>query len=258
MTSSNDTAMFFLRSIMKTTFAAVFLVSAVLPLVADAGQIKVCAAVDSVPFADVTVRCWDDDYNSDDFMASGTTDSNGCVTLNYQTKSNGYWWWGGCYGGSWDGCSGGYSNPDIFCEVSGDCIAPKKTGDKNDHNQNQLANFGTVNVVADTDFCGDSSWNGCGPSVFPDWLSDTADSVSGFEDACNSHDVCYGNCGNSRAKCEDEFWDSMYAQCDSGISGHFCRVLADIFHLATYTGGESLCYKGRDDCTAAQQNTCTI
>jgi hypothetical protein len=249
MTSSNDTAMFFLRSIMKTTFAALFLVSAVLPLLADAGQIKVCAAVDSVPVADATVRCWDDDLNSDDFMVSGTTDSNGCATLNYQTKSNGWW---SC--GNWDGCSGWYSNPDIFCEVSGECIAPEKTRYKNNQNQNQLANFGTVNVVADTDFCHDSSWNGCGPSILPDWLRDTFNSVSGFEDACNSHDVCYDNCGKSRAECEDEFRDDMYAQCDS----HFCRFLADIFRLATYTGGESLCYEGRDECSVAQQNTCTI
>jgi hypothetical protein len=245
--------MFCLRSIMKTTFAALFLVSAVLPLIADAGQIKVCAAVDSVPVADATVRCWDDDYNSDDYMVGGTTDSDGCATLNYQTKSNGWW---SC--GSWDGCSGGYSNPDIFCEVSGECIAPKKTGQKNNHNQKQLANFGTVNVVADTDFCGDRSWNGCGPASFPDWLSDASDSVSGFEDECNSHDVCYDNCSNSRAECEDEFRNSMYAQCAPNYSGHLCRVLADIFHLIVYTGGESTCRGGRDHCTVAQRNTCTL
>ena len=253
MTSSNDAAMFFLRSIMKTFFAALLLVSAVLPLVADAGQIRVCAAADSVPVAGASVKCWDDDYNSDDYMVGGTTDSDGCATLNYQTKSNGWW---SC--GSWDGCSGGYSNPDIFCEVSGDCIAPKKTGYKNNHNQGQLADFGTVHVEADSDFCGDSSWNGCGPSFFPDWLRDAADEVSGFQDACNSHDVCYEKCGNSRAQCEDEFWNSMYAECDVGYSGHLCRVLADSFHAFVYTGGEESCRGGRGGCTEAQQNTCTL
>jgi hypothetical protein len=257
MTSSNDTAMFFLRSIMKTFFAALLLVSAVLPLVADAGQIKVCATEgtdDPVPFAGASVKCWDDDYNSDDYMAKGTTDSNGCATLNYRTKS--YSWWS-C-GKNWDGCSGWYSAPDIFCEVSGDCINPQETGMKNNHNQNQLADFGTVNVVTDTDFCGDSSWNGCGPSFFPDWLRDAADDVSGFKDSCDTHDVCYVDCDKSRAKCETEFLDSMHGECDDGISGHFCRVLAHLFHAFVYTGGEKYCYEGRDDCTQVQQNSCTI
>jgi hypothetical protein len=253
MTSSNDTAMFFLRSIMKTFFAALFLVSAVLPLVADAGQINVCATADSVPVDGASVECWDDDYNSNDYMVGGTTDSDGCAILNYQTKNNGWW---SC--GSWDGCSGWNSNPDIYCQVSADCIAPKNTGYKNNHNQDQLADFGTVDVVADSDFCGDRLWNGCGPSFFPDWLRDAADEVSGFEYACNSHDVCYSICTNSRANCEDAFWGSMYEECDDAYSWHLCRVLADIFHAFVYTGGEEYCRTSRDSCTQAEINSCTL
>jgi hypothetical protein len=236
---------------MKTTFAALFLVSTFLSIVADAGQIKVCAAAGSEPVAGAYVKCWDDDYNSDDFMTDGTTDLNGCVTLNYQTKTTS-WWWPGYW---WDSYSS--AHPDIFCEVSGDCIRPTNTWTKNNHNQNYLANFGTVNVVADAAFCSDSTWNGCGPDL-PDWLSDAADSVSGFQDACNSHDVCYGNCGNTRKECEDEFWVDMYAQCDGSYLNYFCRVLADIFHAGTYTQGESFCIESRSDCTQAQQNSCVI
>ena len=124
--------------------------------------------------------------------------------------------------------------------------------------QTDLANFGTVNVVQDAAYCGDETWNGCGPDL-PDWLHDAADSVNGFQDACNSHDVCYGNCGNTRKECEDEFWVDMYAQCDgSYLNYYFCRVLADIFHAGTYTQGERYCIEGRGDCTQAQQNSCRI
>ena len=84
--------------------------------------------------------------------------------------------------------------------------------------------------MQDAAYCGDETWNGCGPGDIPDFLIDAADSVSGFQDACNNHDVCYGNCGRSRAECDSEFLDDMNAECDagSGFLGPLCTTLADI------------------------------
>ncbi len=151
----------------------------------------------------------------------------------------------------WDSCSS--KDPDIYCEVSGDCLRPEKTPVKNNHNQGTVANFGNVKLEENTDFCGDTSWNGCGPGFLPDWLRDIADEVSGFEDQCNSHDVCYGICGRKRSECENAFRNGMYGVCDGDWA---CNFLADLFYTAVNENGASICADSRDDCTAAERQLC--
>jgi hypothetical protein len=229
-----------------------FLLLVLLLPAVKAGQIKVCVKSGDLPISGATVNCWDDDYNSDDFMAQGTTLVNGCVTMSYQTKSTSWWncaaWWDACVAPS-------YKNPDIHCEISAQCIKPQWTYTKNNHDQNKLADFGTQYVTYDQNYCGDVSWNGCGAASFPDWLSDIADSVSGFQNQCNLHDVCYGDCSKSRSFCDNNFLSDMYAECSGDF---FCEVLADIFFTAVDVGGESACRAGRDGCTLSQQNLCDL
>jgi hypothetical protein len=221
---------------------------AVMLSVADAGIIKICANLAGQPVAGAHVECFDEDTLEDDFMVDGTTGTKGCATLTYETKSTSFW---NCLKG-WDGCV--WSNPDIYCWVSAPCIAPKKTLTKNNQNQNVVANFGTVAVTTDAAFCGNVSWNGCGASaLFPPWLMDIANSVSGFETSCNSHDVCYAGCSKSRAQCDSEFKANMYRQSNGNAAR---QSVADGFYMLVRTGGAGLCWEGRSICTAAQQESC--
>lgn len=221
-------------------------------LLAEAGSIKVCAkSADDVTAAipNANVKCWDDDgFSNDDFMTQGVTGSDGCVTMSYRTKKSSW----RCTG--WD--CGWWSDPDIYCEVSGSCLQPFDTHTKNNHNQNNQAVF-TAYVEVNEAFCGDSSFNGCGASFFPDVLTDVADSVSGFKDSCNEHDVCYGNCSVTREDCEEQFKNNMYDECN----GQFlCERLADLFYQGVTTVGEGICQDSRDPpvCTQAEYDTCTI
>ena len=153
----------------------------------------------------------------------------------------------------WDSCSS--KHPDIYCDVSGDCLKPKQTSTKNNHNQNNLANFGNVYLEEDSEFCGDQTWNGCGPKFLPDWLTDIADDVSGFEDQCNSHDVCYGIiCDRKRSECESAFKSGMYDECDGDF---LCEFLADLFYTGVSSSlGADICVDSRDHCTESQRQLC--
>ena len=107
----------------------------------------------------------------------------------------------------------------------------------------------------DAEFCGDQTWNGCGPEFLPDWLTDIADDVSGFEDQCNSHDVCYGFiCDRKRSECENAFKSGMYDECDGDF---LCEFLADLFHsIVSSSVGAGVCLYARDHCTESQRQLC--
>jgi len=205
---------------------------------AKAGQISVCARSTEngnnvISGADVV--CWDDDYSNDDWMASGVTGSNGCTVLSYETKSS---WW--CRG--WDGCETHWVNPDIKCEVSGACLQPIYSETKNNFNQRSTAYF-MVMVEANSDFCNDDmTWNGCGVSIVPDFLRDAADEISGFQEICNMHDVCYGNCLKSRHVCDTEFINEMHGKCGDDVDHNggdiLCQFLATLYgNVVTQLGG---------------------
>ena len=152
----------------------------------------------------------------------------------------------------WDYCR---NNPDIFCQTLATCFAPETTPTKNNWNQNTKAYF-TTYMEADDDFCHNHGGvNGCGPAALPDLITDVIDDLSGFEDACNSHDVCYANCEKTRQTCEDEFRADMYAECDGDF---FCILGANLFAESVIAFGESSCLESREPpkCTVEQQNTC--
>ena len=99
-------------------FAAILLVSTTLAASAAAAEIKVCvearqAGIDT-DLSGAIVKCYDEDFDADDFMGQGTTGSNGCVTVNYSKRSPK--WYSPCNG--WDCAGTGHDNPDIYCEVT--------------------------------------------------------------------------------------------------------------------------------------------
>lgn len=154
----------------------------------------------------------------------------------------------------WDDCRG---NPDIYCEVSGSCLQPTVTQVKWNQNQDTIADFGTVYVEANSNFCHDSTWNGCGPTYIPDFLTDIASDVTNFRNSCNQHDVCYQNCSVSREQCEIDFILNMYAECQGY---YLCLFLANLFYAAVFHGGEPHCIENRTDlsCTPAEISSCGI
>ena len=139
---------------------------------------------------------------------------------------------------------------------------------ENNHNQNTLADFGTVSLQENSSFCridddDIKDWNGCGPPILPDWLTDIADSVSGFRDQCNEHDLCYGICETSRLQCEEEFKAAMYGECNGdgdGDGNWGCEFIADAFYEIVYNLGGLGCRYHRKErgCNQSQVDSCDI
>ena len=221
---------------------------------AYAGYINLCANLPNGDAATgVHVNCRDyDPVDADDFMASGTIDETGCVSLYYPRLD--YPWYQ-CYK-EWDSCAN--NDPDIYCEIGapGDCITPITTATANSQNSGSTTNMGTFTVEENENFCSDASFNGCGPSFLPTFLIEILTDVSGFVNECNDHDVCYQDCTQLRSHCDNEFKYDMYAQCDQVQDG-LCDFLADAYYTAVDLAGEDACIGGRDHCTTAEQNLCS-
>ena len=96
-------------------FVVLFLVSCAV----HAAKINLCVKARelgiSTNLQGAAVQCWDEDWNDDDDLITGTTPSytasNGCIELNYDKKTPAY---NPCT--AWD-CPG-YTNPDIYCKVT--------------------------------------------------------------------------------------------------------------------------------------------
>lgn len=178
---------------------------------------------------DANVKCWDEDSaNPDDAMTSTVrTGSDGCVSLSYSKKDPK--WYNPCNG--WD-CAP-WDDPDIYCKISkSGYYLTAYTDTKEDHNQNSVANFGTVKVYPDRVARGDpGSVNGCGPQSKWDGISDVANFLTGFEDVCNNHDLCYNSCRETQASCDLEFRDLLYSCCndyhDTVTLKKACKKVAD-------------------------------
>ena len=59
--------------------------------------VKACFTLSGQPLKGNLVKCYDEDFGLDDFIGSGTTDANGCVTI----ESRDTW----------------YEKPDVYCNV---------------------------------------------------------------------------------------------------------------------------------------------
>jgi secretory phospholipase A2 len=105
-----------------------------------------------------------------------------------------------------------------------------------DHNQNIVANFGTVYIFPNRVARGDpGTYNGCGPESLWPGITDAATYLTGFADQCNNHDLCYSSCGETQASCDEEFRDMLYSDCndywDSQGTKAACKSVADGMYL---------------------------
>ena len=207
------------------------------------GQIKLCVqAAENQTLKDIHVKCYDEDpTTNDDLMTEGVTESNGCVTMEYETKT--YPWYK-CIN-NWDGCSPGYWEPDIYCRIDEDCLQPYQTGTEYNWDQTKLVDFGSVSLQQDGDYCHGIGYNGCGSATLPPWLTQSMNQVSGFAAACHDHDLCYARpicTSTTRSHCDTQFLNDMYDQCDDVNGGWFCDFLAETFYNAVDTfGGDLWC-----------------
>lgn len=204
------------------------LASLLLVHIANASTINICIKKKEEGYTSMlsgaTVKCWDEDsLDADDLMTgTGTTDSNGCVTLTYTKKISTVL--SPCAG--WD-CT---SNPNIYCKVAKTGLYPLYTDTKEDWNQTNVANFGTVTIYPDRTGDPGGTPNGCGPVTLWPGINSVADILSGFGDQCDNHDLCYGNCYESKKNCDLEFKSMMYSKCndvwDTKDSKNLCKSVA--------------------------------
>ncbi|OEU06516.1 hypothetical protein FRACYDRAFT_254536 [Fragilariopsis cylindrus CCMP1102] len=227
---------------MMKSLIASFSLFVLSPSLATAGfTTNVCFTINDSPVVGALVKCWDDDYGSDDRVGpsgGARTDSNGCVSL-YDSQS-------------W------LESPDVFCRIdpNGDCFAEATTSTKSNHNKRRDANFGTVALQYDEDYCGDFGLdtNGCGTSRIPSFLRDTLTETLGFENQCNAHDICYADCSKKGSDCDDDFYDDMLSTCAGQVN---CELLAYFFFTALDTFGYEACDNSRrNDCDQAGLDRC--
>ena len=72
------------------------------------------------------------------------------------------------------------------------------------------------------------------------------DSVSGFEPACNTHDVCYAVCSRHRSECADAFLSNLLKICKTTGNNWKCLALAKAYRGILDVGGLDACLVTRD------------
>lgn len=187
-----------------------------------AGKIEVCVvgseAGVQTQLANASVKCYDQDtIGSDDHMGSGTTNSQGCVTINYTTKNPSFW--KACHG--WDWCA---DKPDIYCKVTKDAYYPVYSKTKTSQSQSKTLNLNMAMYIDRVKRGDTGNANGCGPSSMGKFGTDVADALSGFENQCKNHDLCYESCTETKKTCDDEFRDMMVSQCNYKFDHKFVET----------------------------------
>ena len=89
--------------------------------------------------------------------------------------------------------------------------------------------------------------NGCGSSWNELIVPDEYPPISvvaqfSFESACNQHDLCYGECGSDKQRCDSMFYENMKQECqklaqERGVNDEvagFCYVMATIYYNAVH------------------------
>jgi hypothetical protein len=96
--------------------------------------------------------------------------------------------------------------------------------------------------------------NGCGgdgiPQAITDFFSRFKD--ADFRPACNAHDVCYGTCRESQARCDDRLLEDLRAICRATYAGDFdhngvCRSQAKQYYNAVSTIGRKFYEQAQRD-----------
>lgn len=119
------------------------------------------------------------------------------------------------------------------------------TDTKNNFNQDKTAIFKNVRMYPDRIARKDEGeTNGCGSSDYTDAFNKLANKITGIKAACNNHDLCYENCGETHKSCDIEFRNVGHSICnkkhDSSVQQRLCKtVVDDMYKLVRKFGNKA-------------------
>jgi len=218
-------------------------------LASEAGRIKICAigreANVITKLKGATVKCYDEDsIGKADYMTGGTTGSDGCVVMKYGDKKPKF----GKLCNGWDWCA---NNPDIYCVVKKNLYYEVYTKTETNFSQDKMYSK-TVTMFINRVARGDpGNANGCGPSDMAKFGRDVADALSGFQNQCKNHDLCYESCKETQKTCDDEFGAMMYSKCNDSWDHktvELCYAKAGSLYTAVREFGADAFAGSRDNC----------
>lgn len=228
---------------------SIFAASVLMFSATRAGKIEVCVAGSEAGvlriLKNASVTCYDEDtIGNDDKMGSGTTGDDGCVTINYSTKKPKFG--KACRG--WDWCA---NNPDIYCVATKGVYYKTYSQTRVNKSQDSTHEVSIVMFVDRVKRGDDGNANGCGPSSVGKFGGNVANTLTGFEDACKNHDLCYESCPETQKTCDDEFAMMMTSKCndkwDHKTLGACYSKVATLYGLVRQWGKDS--FEGaRDNC----------
>jgi len=151
---------------------------------------------------DDIVKCFDEDTFSSENAGEGKTGPDGCVTLKYPKYLDSWGWWD--------------SGADIYCmSYQIGLTYPNGISARQDdvdedkvveiHIQKGMVNRAELNAKKEKPI----QTNGCGPEV-PYFKGGVLEGIKNvvvgidLTDCCNSHDLCYTECGLSKGFCDRE------------------------------------------------------
>lgn len=216
---------------------------------ARAGKIKVCVAGSEAGILRILsgaqVKCYDEDtIGNDDHMGTGTTGSDGCVTISYTTKKPKFG--KACHG--WDWCA---NNPDIYCRATKGIYYKAYSMTSVNKSQSSTLNINIIMFIDRVERGDEGNANGCGPSSMSKFGRDVGNALTGFEDQCKNHDLCYESCKETQKTCDDEFAVMMYSKCndkwDHKTVGA-CYSKVAVLYAAVREAGKDSFDGARDHC----------
>lgn len=97
--------------------------------------------------------------------------------------------------------------------------------------------------------------NGCGPEGGSFRIPQGYGNAD-YTSSCNTHDVCYEECGKDKVTCDEEFRDDMYASCDATYTGFTQKLLRFGCYERAWAYYQAVLRYGDDAWSAAQQKAC--
>lgn len=213
------------------------------------GTIAVCVDIYYVgyvwPQDGLTIKCWDEDSDWDDFITEGITGWDGCMRKNWSDDG----WYTYDY----------LSYADIYCEVSSPYFPVIEITSHVSYDRNPRSDYNAhINSFVDRIRHNVSPGvrpNGCGDQP---WLAPILNVITNMVPVCNQHDMCYSNCDQTKQECEAEFEEYALSRCrklhvDYGPNHGWCRdvienVMSSILsgHLGddAYRASQSNCPRG--------------
>jgi hypothetical protein len=88
--------------------------------------------------------------------------------------------------------------------------------------------------------------DGCGDAKTDKYVPDSFFGIVSFDEACTTHDKCYGTWKADKLACDNELVENMKAECNSKLDNIFtgilrpvCRLQGSFYGFAVRNFGES-------------------